>query len=71
MTQDGVIEILRREPFRPFEVRLTNGERYEIRHPEFAAITKSNLVITNPDSERIVQCALFHIVAVEDLAVAS
>ena len=71
MEQSAILELLRREPFRPFEVRLSNGERYEIRHPEFAALTRSKLIITDPTSEKIVQCALLHIACIEELEVAS
>ena len=29
MNHDAMQELLRRQPFEPFEIRLTNGEKYE------------------------------------------
>ena len=35
MNHEAMQELLRREPFERFEIRLTNGEKYEIRHPKW------------------------------------
>jgi hypothetical protein len=59
-------ELLRRQPFEPFEIRLTNGERHEVRHPEMALLLRSRLVIALPD-DRMVICPLLHIASVETL----
>ena len=59
-------ELLRRQPFEPFVIRLTNGERHEVRHPEMALLLKSRLVIALPD-DRMVICPLLHIASVETL----
>jgi hypothetical protein len=58
-------ELLQRRPFRPISIHLSNGEVYEIRHPELAILTKSQLVIAYPDSDRIVISALLHIASAE------
>jgi hypothetical protein len=34
MNADTVRDFLRRQPFEPFEVHLTNSEIYPVRHPE-------------------------------------
>jgi hypothetical protein len=62
---DTIRNFLRREPFEPFVIRLSNGEAHEIRHPECAAITKSRVIVTYPDEDREVFCALIHINSVE------
>ena len=46
MTMESIREFIRREPFEPFVIRLSNGEAHEILHPECVAITKSKVVIT-------------------------
>ena len=65
MTMETIREFIRREPFEPFVIRLSNGEAHEIRHPECAAITKSRVIVTYPDEDREVFCALIHINSVE------
>ena len=65
MTMESFREFIRREPFKPFVVRLANGEAHEILHPECVAITKSKVVITYPEEDRVVHCSLIHVNAVE------
>lgn len=61
MNIETIREFLRREPFSPFVIRLSNGESHEIRHPECAAITKSRTIVTYPDEDRTLHCGLMHI----------
>ena len=65
MTSDSLRELLRTSPFQPFRVRLSNGDEHEIKHRDFALVTKSNLVVTYPDSDRIAICSIVHIASVE------
>ncbi|MGD0897267.1 MAG: hypothetical protein ABR915_05480 [Thermoguttaceae bacterium] len=66
MNREAMEELLRRQPFEPFEIRLTNGEKHEVRHPEMVLMLKSRLVIALPD-DRMVICPLLHIASVETL----
>ena len=66
MTHDAMQELLRRQPFEPFEIRLTHGEKHEVRHPEMALLLRSRLVIALPD-DRMVICPLLHIAGIETL----
>ena len=59
-------ELLRRQPFEPLEIRLTNGEKHEVRHPEMALLLRSRVLIALPD-DRVVICPLLHIASVETL----
>jgi len=68
-------ELLRRRPFEPFWVTLSSGDRYEVRHPEMAWLTKTGLYVGLPGNasdlpEWGVFCALPHIAAVETLTAA-
>jgi hypothetical protein len=67
MNADAVREWLTRQPFEPFELRLSNGEHYEIRHPELLAIGKNRLIIVDPNTDRVVHAALVHVNSIEAL----
>ena len=76
MRPNEVQEVLRRQPFQPFRVRLSTGQGYEIRHPEFAALTKTSLFVGDPAGDegfpnRMIQCDLLHVVAVEPIQLSS
>ncbi len=66
MSHEAMRELLARQPFETFELRLTNGEKHEGRHPEMALLLRSRLVIALPD-DRMVICPLLHIASVETL----
>ena len=66
MNHEAMRELLRRQPFEAFEIRLTNGEKHEVRHPEMALLMRLRLVIALPD-DRMVICPLLHIASVETL----
>ncbi len=70
MNAETVREWLNRQPFEPFEVRLSNGERYQIRHPEVLAIGKNRIIIVDPATDRVVHVALVHVNSIEALQTA-
>ena len=67
MNADTIREYLRREPFEPFVIRLSNGEVFEVRHPERAIVMKTRVIVGYPEEDRTVTCALVHINSVEAL----
>jgi hypothetical protein len=67
MSMESIREFIRREPFEPFVIRLSNGESHEVHHPECVAITKTKVVVTYPEEDRVVHCGLIHVNAVEAL----
>jgi hypothetical protein len=67
MNFEAIQERLRRRPFEPFQVRLSSGDVRQIRHPEFAFVLRSNLLIGYPDSDRFAVCALLHIASIQPL----
>ena len=67
MNAETIREWLRRQPFEPFELRLSNGERYEVRHPELLAIGKNRIAIVDPNTDRFVHVALVHVNSIEAL----
>ncbi len=65
MNMDTIREFLNRTPFEPFALRLSNGERHEIRHFENVAIAKTRVVVTYPESDRVVHVSLIHVNEIE------
>jgi len=63
--KETLLQLLERRAFEPFVVEMSNGERFEIRHPEMAALLKSNLIVGRPDSDQFDICALLHIANIE------
>lgn len=65
MNADSIREHLRRQPFEPFEVRMTNGDNHTIRHPETALLAGSRLLIYYPETDRLAIVSLLHINGIE------
>jgi hypothetical protein len=57
-------ELLHRQPFRAFEIHLSNGNAYTIAHPEMAQLMKAKIVIGVPKTNQVVVCFLLHIAEV-------
>ncbi len=68
MNAETIREMLSR---RPFEVVMLNGQRYQVRHPEFAMLVRQTLVIGYADSDRISICSLLHAASIERPEVAA
>jgi len=69
---------LRRQPFVPLRIHLTDGKIYDIRHPEMAMVTSREVYIgreeTAPGSGVARECnlvSLLHVVRVEQAPFAS
>jgi hypothetical protein len=67
MHADAIREMLRREPFQPFAIHLSSGERHDVRHPECLAIGTGRIAITDPDADRVAVCSLMHVTSIEFL----
>lgn len=72
MRPEDFREFLRREPFIPFRIILTNGTTYDIFHPENAMLSRSVVHVglalpgeSHPIFDRVVTVALVHIVQIE------
>ena len=58
-------EHLDREPFQPFRIITTSGDRYEVLTPHEVAIAKTYLFYAFPHSDRSAHIRLNQIVALE------
>jgi hypothetical protein len=74
MAPEELVAAIRRRPFVPFRVTLTEGTTHEIRHPELCMAGRRSAVIglVGPDArdplfDRSVTVDLLHIVQIEPL----
>ena len=65
MIRHELEELLQQHPFQPFLIRVTSGERYEVRNSALAALLKSAIFIAFPNSDRRIIVPFLHIAAVE------
>ena len=65
MNMDTIRQWLRRQPFEPFILRMSNGEVHEVRHPECMALGKTRVIVSYPDEDRVVHLPLIHVDAIE------
>ena len=72
MRPDEIRAHLRRQPFRPIRVFVSDGSHYDVRHPEIMLVTRSELVIGLASSgdeipERSAYCDPIRITRIEPL----
>jgi hypothetical protein len=61
MNAEAVREMLGRRPFEPFEVIMSSGERHVVKHPEFAILLPSRVIVTDPVADRAAILSLIHV----------
>ena len=78
MRPDDVLQLLRARPFQPFRISLSDGQQYDVRHPDNAIVARSTVLVGVPGPHgpdgpvgRVATCALVHITRVEALDGAS
>ncbi len=76
MTVQTFRNLLTARPFEPFRVVMSSGQSYEVRHPEMAFVTKTDLLVGIDIEDDGVPaefkiCSLLHVTAVEPLKTAS
>ena len=73
MTVQTFRELLSQQPFRPFRLVMSSGQSYEVRHPEMAMLTRSDMLIgVEPGDDNVPAefriCSLLHVTTVEPLS---
>ncbi len=51
MDLQTIRDSLKREPFLPFDLCLADGQRITVKHPEFVAMSKRIVVVTNNEGQ--------------------
>jgi len=73
MRPEDVREHLDRRPFEPFRICMSDGQCYDVRHPELCMVGRSAVYVGVPDPElsglvlRVDHCALIHITRMQPL----
>lgn len=67
MNSQTIREFLKREPFQPFAIILSNGARHENRHPEFALVSPSRLVVIDPETDDFSLIPIIHVAEIRML----
>jgi hypothetical protein len=72
MNPEEVLQFLRRQPFEPFRIFLTDGTTYDVRHPDQCIVTRTAVHVALPAGNRayargIAAYALVHINRLEPL----
>ena len=72
MRYQEMYDALHRQPFQPFRIQLTNGESRVIRHPDFAGLLRTSLLLFESSEadeipDRFDQYDLLHVVAIKPL----
>jgi len=73
MGAEQLRDLLRRRPFVPLRLHLTDGSTYDIRHPEMAFLTRTTVEIGIEAQEgsgiadNVVYCSLLHVVRAEHI----
>lgn len=66
MRRQKIREILRREPFVPFDIKMSDGRVYEVDHPEFIMQSRDgSVVIFTTEDDRTVFLDSHHITTLE------
>ncbi len=76
-TAEDIQARLREKPFRPVRIVASEGQQFDIRHPDLVLVGRHDVMIGFPAPEsptvydRVTRIALVHVVALEDLSVGS
>lgn len=73
MTVDAFRRLLDQRPFKPFRLVMSTGKTYEVRHPEMAWMTKTDILVgIDVDDDGLPAdfdiCPLFHVATIETIA---
>lgn len=77
MRAEELSQLVRTTPFVPLRLHITNGQTYDVLHPDQIIVLKQRVDVgVGPDSEsgvveRVEHLSLLHIVKVEEMTVAS
>jgi hypothetical protein len=72
MTTQTFRELLTQRPFKPFRLVMSSGESYEVRHPEMAMLTRTDILVGTDVADDGVPaefkiCSLLHVATTEPI----
>ncbi len=63
--KEQLTKLLMATPFQPFTIKMSNGDSWEVRHPENLAVGKHFMVLIEPETDRTHDLYLLHVTAFE------
>ncbi|MEQ1827011.1 MAG: hypothetical protein ABL921_13735 [Pirellula sp.] len=63
--KEQLTKLLRATPFAPFIIKMSDGQAYEVRHPENLAVGKHFMVLIEPETDRTHDLYLLHVTSFE------
>lgn len=71
MRPEDLLELVRKRPFEPFRIHVTDGKAYDIRHPDGIIVLRSRAVVgagrDNGLPDHLEHLALVHVTRIEEL----
>lgn len=73
MTVQTFRDLLGRRPFKPFRLVMSSGQAHDVRHPEMAMLTRTDLLVgVDVEDDGVPAefkiCSLLHVTAIEPLS---
>ena len=65
MDAETINELLKRQPFSPFKVKLSNQETVDILNPDLVVVMKRDIFIADPSRDHFHIYSLMHVVSIE------
>ena len=66
MHKERITEFIRRQPFQPFDIKMSDGRVYNVDHPEFISVSRSgNVVVYQTMDDRTLFLDMHHITTLE------
>ncbi len=72
MTVQTFRDLLTAQPFRPFRLVMSSGEKYEVKHPEMAWLLRTDILVGIDEARdglptRFKICSYLHVAAIEPI----
>jgi hypothetical protein len=76
MRAEEFLELIKRRPFRPLRIHMTDGMTFDVAHPDNVLVLRGRVDIgVGADAkgvlDRVEHCSLLHVVRIEELGVSS
>ncbi|MEK6676392.1 MAG: hypothetical protein AABZ47_12150 [Planctomycetota bacterium] len=74
MIAGDIRDPLKKQPFEPFWVCLSDGRAFDVRHPDLCMVGRNTIYVGIPDPKdreifsRVVHCAIMHITCIEPVS---
>ena len=66
MFKEQIAEVIRRQPFQPFDIKMSDGRAYKVDHPEFVSVSRDGrVVVYHTTDNRMLFLEMHHITTLE------